>query len=829
MSEQAPFLSLEQLFKVLSLTKTATAVHIGEDAKIQFANDAMLQIWGRDNSVIGMSLADALPELKGQPFIEMFAKVWKEGLTISGSDTAAELVINGELKTFYFDFEYRAVKDENGKVISVLHSAVDVTERFLNREELNQAKENKQLLLREQSLNEELAAANEEMLAINEELSKSREELSLLNEELEKRVEVRVKEFTESEERFRTMAEGTDVLIAVSDVEGKPFYFNKAWSKTTGRALKKLLENGWVDLLHPDDKEDYLTTHRNALLEKISYTGEFRVRDTDDNYHWLLKKGTPRFLKDGSFIGYISSCVDITERKLAERALQEIHEELATSNEELSALNEEITSSMEELELSHAELAISEERFRGLIRQAPFGICVIRAVDLMVVEVNDGYLEVVGRKREEIENLTIWEAVAEAAESYAPVLQKVIDTAIPFKAMEHEVVLVKNGIPKSVFLDFVYEPVINGLGVVTSIMVVVIDVTDKVKARRAIEDIEERIRLAVEAAEMGTYEYNYISDDLTSSDRFNQIFGFDHTVSRNQILSTYHPLDKHLSDEAHEKAKNTGKLFYETRLLFADQSLRWVRILGKVYYNEGGDRTRLLGTVLDITEYKRLQQQKDDFISIASHELKTPITSLKASLQLLERMKANPTPLLPRLIEQSTKSMGKISELVEDLLNVSRMNEGQIRLNKKPFVIAEMLDTCCTHIRQEGKYELVVQGDKTLKVIADEHRIEQVIVNFVNNAVKYAPDFKQIFISVEKFSEVARVAVTDKGPGIAPDKLPHLFDRYFRADETGAQVSGLGLGLYISSEIISRHGGEIGVESELGKGSTFWFTLPLIV
>lgn len=825
MSLEAPFLTLEQLVHVFSLSKTATAIHIGENAKIQFANEAMLNIWDRDKSIIGKSLEEALPELKEQPFIEMFARVWQEGLTITGTDTVAELMVNGVLQTFYFDFEYRAIKDDFGKVICVLHTAVDVTERFLNKIE---AVENKELLVKQQILNEQLAAANEEMIAINEELSMSREELSVLNSELEKRVEDRVREFTESEERFRTMAEGTDVLIAVTDADGKPFYFNKAWSKTTGRPLAMLLEKGWVDLLHTGDKEEYLAIHSNALLDKVSYSGEFRVKDSNGHYHWLLKKGTPRFLKDGSFIGYISSCVDITERKLAEKELQEIHEELAVSNEELSALNEEITSSMKELELSHAELGISEERFRSLIRQAPFGICVIRAVDLMVVEVNDGYLEVIGRKREDIENHTIWDVVAEAAESYAPVLQKVIDTAISFKALEHELVLVKNGIPQTVFLDFVYEPVKNTSGAVSSIMVVVIDVSDKVKARRAIEDVEERIRLAVEAAEIGTYEYNYISNELTSSDRFNEIFGFEHGVSRNEILNTYHPSDRHLSDEAHENAKSTGKLFYETRLLFADQSIRWVRVLGKVYYDEESKRTRLLGTVLDITEYKRLQQQKDDFISIASHELKTPITSLKASLQLLERMKANPTPFLPRLIEQSTKSMGKISELVEDLLNVSRMNEGQIQLNKAPFVIAEMLDNSCIHIRQEGKYELLIEGNLALEVNADEHRIEQVVVNFVNNAVKYAPNFKQIFISVEKIGNVAKVAVTDKGPGIASDKLPHLFDRYFRADETGAQVSGLGLGLYISAEIINRHGGEIGVDSELGKGSTFWFTLPLI-
>jgi PAS domain S-box-containing protein len=743
----------------------------------------------------------------------MFAKVWNEGLTINGSDTAADLVINGELKTFYFDFEYRAVKDENGKVISILHTAIDVTERYLNRIELDQAVENKALLSREK--------------ALNEALFKSKEELSLLNKELEDRVEDRVKAFAESEERFRTMAEGTDILIAVSDENGKPFYFNKAWSKLSGRTNAKLLEMGWIDLLHIEDRDDYIAIHRGALINRASYGDEFRILGADGKYKWLLKKGTPRFLLDGTFTGYISSCVDISARKLQEQQFQELNEELAASNEELSAMNEEITASIEELELSHAELALSEQRFRNLIIHAPVAICVIRAEDLMVIEVNDTYLELVGKQREQIENIKIWDSVPEAALSYSTILQNVINTGTTFKAFEHELILIRADKPVTVFVDFVYEPVKNAQGVVTAVMVVAIDVSDKVFVRRKIENVEESNRLAVEAAEIGTYEYNYNTDALTASDRFNQIFGFDHVVSRDEILSTYHPSDSNLSQEAHEIANETGKLMYETRLLFADQTIRWVRILGNVYYDENGKRVRLLGTVLDITEYKRLQQQKDDFISIASHELKTPITSLKAALQLLERMKNNPGPLLPKLIEQSTKSMGKISELVEDLLNVSRMNEGRVKLNKQTFQISKMLDECCSHIRQEGRHDLIFKGDKDLEVIADEHRIEQVVVNFINNAAKYAPNSREITMLVEKLENKVKISVQDHGPGIATDKLPHLFDRYFRADDTGAQVSGLGLGLYISADIVARHNGEIGVNSEIGKGSTFWFTLPL--
>jgi PAS domain S-box-containing protein len=827
MSESAPFLNLEELYIALSLTKLATAIHIGEDATIQFANEAMLRIWGKDKSIIGKTLADALPEIEGQPFGAMMARVFREGITISGTDTPANLEVDGQLQTYYFDFEYRAVKDETGRVLCILHTSTDVTERFLNQKEKEIAAQTLAALLREQSLNEELASSNEELNAINEELSASREELTAINNNLEARVEERVKAFAESEERFRTMAEGTDILIAVSNENGKPFYFNKAWSNLTGRSNAQLIERGWVDLLHEDDRGEYLQIHRTALLKKASYTDEFRVLDSNGQYRWLLKKGTPRFLSDGTFTGYISSCVDISQRKLDEHKLQEVNEELATANEELSAVNEELTATNEELEVSHSELLLSEARFRNLILQAPIGICVIRAQDLLVLDVNDSYLELVGKKREELENRIIWDAVPEAAEAYAPIMQGVITTGIAFKTKETEIKLIRNGISEQLFVDFVYEPVKNSAGIVTAVMVLGIDVTDKTKAKQSIADAEERVRLAVDGAEIGTYEYHYELDQLTTSDRFNQIFGFDKPMSRLEVISMYHLADRHLSDEAHELAMQTGKIAYETRFIAADQSIHWVRIQGNVYFNATGKRVKLLGTVLDITEYKRLQQQKDDFISIASHELKTPLTSLKASLQLLERMKTNPSPLLPKLIGQSAKSMRKISELVEDLLNVSRMNEGHISLNKQRFELGKMLEECSAQIRQDEQHELILEGDLTLEVEADEHRIEQVVVNFVNNAVKYAPNSKEIYIISEKQADKIKVSVKDNGPGIAPDKLPHLFDRYFRADETGAQVSGLGLGLYISADIIARHGGQIGVDSELGKGSTFWFTLPV--
>ncbi|MBC8988351.1 PAS domain S-box protein [Pedobacter sp. N36a] len=207
-------LNKDQLISVLSQGRTATAIHIGEEAVIQVANQAMLDIWGKDSAVIGKGLEEALPELKGQPFAKMFKRVWQEGITLSGAETAADLMVGGQMRTFYFDFEYRAIKDELGQVICVLHLANDVTDRVMNRRIIQQVHAKDQALEREQALNEELSAANEELKAVNDELDQSQTELSLMNELLEARVAARVKDLSKSEMRYREIS---DELAAINE------------------------------------------------------------------------------------------------------------------------------------------------------------------------------------------------------------------------------------------------------------------------------------------------------------------------------------------------------------------------------------------------------------------------------------------------------------------------------------------------------------------------------------------------------------------------------------------------------------------------------------
>jgi signal transduction histidine kinase len=216
---------------------------------------------------------------------------------------------------------------------------------------------------------------------------------------------------------------------------------------------------------------------------------------------------------------------------------------------------------------------------------------------------------------------------------------------------------------------------------------------------------------------------------------------------------------------------------------------------------------------------------------VASHELKTPLTTLKASLQLINRVLQNEniSEKLKLLVEKSNYNLQKLTTLVDDLLSSTKIEQGQLILNKSIFTVAQLIDDCCDHVRLEGTHELVTSGDLSLQVSADWQKIDQVMINLVNNAVKYAPKSAKILIHISKENDMVKVSVQDFGIGIPAEKLPQLFDRFYRVDNSGVQYSGLGLGLYISAEIVKKHGGILAAESTIGHGSKFWFTLPALI
>ena len=225
-------------------------------------------------------------------------------------------------------------------------------------------------------------------------------------------------------------------------------------------------------------------------------------------------------------------------------------------------------------------------------------------------------------------------------------------------------------------------------------------------------------------------------------------------------------------------------------------------------------------------EVRVLNSKKDEFIGLASHELKTPLTSMTAYLQILDRtpLKENQKGFLQKTIKQTQK----ISSLVNDILDVSKIVAGKLQFFIRPFNISQVVLDSIELIQLSASTHKISLKSAIKEIIigGDRHRIEQVVINLLNNAIKYSPKADLVEVTITDSEQEVRIGVKDYGIGIPQDKIANVFSRFYRVDNINPNISGLGIGLYISKEIIERHRGQIWVESEEGHGSTFWFTLP---
>jgi two-component system CheB/CheR fusion protein len=223
-------------------------------------------------------------------------------------------------------------------------------------------------------------------------------------------------------------------------------------------------------------------------------------------------------------------------------------------------------------------------------------------------------------------------------------------------------------------------------------------------------------------------------------------------------------------------------------------------------------------------------ERKDEFIGIASHELKTPLTSLKGYLQLISAYKKDELPpVVKQYVEKANNSLNKLQRLINDLLDVSKIQAGKLEYGFARVDVAELVKNCIENARLiHPDTNFIIHDGSNYIVIANAERLEQVLMNFINNAVKYSPQNKDVIIETSLNGNNVRVAVTDFGIGLSAVQKERIFERFYRVEDKKYMTSGLGMGLYICAEIISYHNGTIGVESEAGKGSTFYFELPLV-
>jgi len=268
---------------------------------------------------------------------------------------------------------------------------------------------------------------------------------------------------------------------------------------------------------------------------------------------------------------------------------------------------------------------------------------------------------------------------------------------------------------------------------------------------------------------------------------------------------------------------------YETQRMAKDGRILHVSLTVSPIRDSQGNIIGASKIARDITDKVESEKRRDEFVSTASHELKTPITSQKAFGELLEQIidKEGYTKLKP-YIQRINQQTNKMTKLVEDLLELSRVQTARLKMENKKFIFDNLIDEIVSSVQLTTKYKIIRNGKTNKKIYADRERLSQVLMNLLTNAIKYSPKTDKILVTTKVKGSSVITGIQDFGIGIAKEYHHKIFERFFRITDMDEKTyPGMGIGLFLSQEIISRHNGKLWVESVKGRGATFYFSLPL--
>ncbi|MEJ0105182.1 MAG: PAS domain-containing protein [Bacteroidota bacterium] len=641
----------------------------------------------------------------------------------------------------------------------------------------------------------------------------------------------------ESEDRFRTMAEGTDILIAVSDETSNAIYFNNAWVKLTGRPMEDLLAFGWADLVHEEDRDKFLKIYLDAFEKRVAFTGEFRIKNKDGEYSWLLAKGPPRLRPDGSFAGYISASLDITERKKSEKAFAE-----------------------------------NEQRSRSLVASAPFPIGVYVGREMQVELANQSILDIWGKGNNVIGKL-FHDVLPELdSQEVLKQLDEVYTTGIPFHIRNQHLDLEVNGKTKPYYFNYSLTPLFDDEGKVYGVMNTGADVTDLNIAKQKIEQSEKNFRNMIMQAPVamciltGPQFIIEIANDLMV-----ELWG------KPRELVMHRPVFDALPDAREQGLEQLMENVFTTGEAFTASDMpvtllrkgKWETVYQNFVYepyrDTDGAIIGVLAISIDVTAQVLARQRIEEIVAertrelaaannnlqksnadlaqfayIASHDLQEPVRKVSTFTQMLESHLGQPDARAKNYLDKIKKSSSRMLALIKGVLaysQLSGMNKSFIKVNLQKTlddIITDfelLIEQKQAHIRAVGLPEIE----------AIPLHMSQLFGNLISNALKFTrPGVKpEVNITcaelakeeikphpdIHKHTPWYRITVQDNGIGFSQEYSQQIFSIFQRLHGKN-DYEGTGIGLAMCQKIVQNHCGEIHAIGEPGKGSTFIITLP---
>lgn len=638
-----------------------------------------------------------------------------------------------------------------------------------------------------------------------------------------------------SEERYRVFVEQAADGIFLTNVEGYFVDVNPAFCLLSGYTREELLTKNIVDLAREEDREG-LFRGRDAIVAGQTLRSDWLICRRDSSL--IRTEFSSKQLSNGYIQGIVH---DISTRIQAEKERARL---LASE------------------QAAHAEAEQARTHLHDLFMQAPANIAIVRGPQHRFELVNPPFLQTIGLTEQEVLGRPTKEVIPLISkQGYMSILDEVYATGQPFRGTEMLVQLDRrgNGTIEDAFFSFVYQPFRNMQGEIEGILIHGVEVTDQVLARRRVEDLLHQLEAEQEALRQAERRYRalldsniigvYVSDlngkIYEANDCLAEMFGY----KKEELLADgfrwyqFNPPDYDpTQDPVVQSCDSHGVIHLMEKEHIRKDGSRFPTLMAGAIFDQ--EQERAVMVFLDISDRKEAERRKQEFLGMVNHELRTPLTIMMGFLELaqmelqqLHRHGSSETDAVLNRVEmalaRANQQVSIESRLVEALLDVSRIEMHKFELSLKPCNLITLIEQVLAdqrHITHDRRIDLYLPPQEQVPVLIDEDRITQVLSNYLTNALKYSPTHSAISVTLTVENTTAHVYVGDQGPGLTPSEQEHIWERFYQTvpSMNRGGEGGLGLGLYITRIIVQQHGGRVGVESEPGQGSTFWFTLPLI-